>query len=109
MPNTRPATAIPLPLRLGFLPVWLIAIAPKMMAKIDKGLMKKPTIPRTREAIASPLFRAVSNGRCGTDAVWVKAAPHLLQKLLLSGFCSPHLGQYIYSSTTLFVLRLLYS
>jgi hypothetical protein len=112
MPSTSPATAIPLPLRLGFLPVWLMAIAPKIMAKIDKKLMKIPMIPRTREAMASPLFRAVASGCCGavasgccgTVAVWVKAAPHLLQKLLLSGFCWPHLGQYICGSTSLFIL-----
>jgi hypothetical protein len=64
------------------------------MARIDKKFKMKPMMPRTSEAIASPLLRTVATVGGGTDAGWVMVAPHWLQKLLFSGFCAPHLGQY---------------
>lgn len=59
MPVTLPAIAIPLPPRAGSLFVWFMAIPPKIIAKILKKPMKKPKIPSTSDAIASPLVRVV--------------------------------------------------
>jgi hypothetical protein len=55
MPSTNPAIARPRPPRLGSRLVWPIAIAPKITARIEVMPVKKPMIPRTKEATARPL------------------------------------------------------
>ena len=97
-PSTSPAMAIPLPLRLGALLVWFSPIIPKITARIAKGLMKKPNIPVMSAVIAIPLVLSPAALGAGAGAgagaaTWVRAAPHLLQNLLSSGFSSPHLEQ----------------